>query len=128
MDQESQERFRKIEEMLLKFAANDLIFQQRLEAWERRTEDDRILLDQLLQSQLRLEASKERHEIMIAELKLANIEARRRESRMDALLEEVKVLSEESQHREFRLEEVVTLHQKSLRNHEGRISQVESAA
>jgi hypothetical protein len=121
MDQESQERFRKIDEMMLKFATNNLVIQQQID-------NNNILLDQLIKSQLGLEASKERHEIMIAELKLANIEARRRESRMEALLEEVKVLCEESQHREFRLEGVVTLHQKSLRNHEGRLSQIESAA
>ena len=114
MDQESQERFRKIEEMLLKFAANDLIFQQRLEAWGKRAEDDRILLDQLMQSQLRLEASKERQETMIAELK--------------ATTAELKAGNEESRLREFRLEDLATSHQRVLRLHEGRISQIENAA
>ncbi len=107
MDQESQERFRRIEEMILKFAAQDLILAQRLEAVERKSEDDRILLDQLLQSQLRLEAMTEELKVSNAELKAGN---------------------EESRRREFRLEDIVVDHQKVLRLHEGRIGQIERAA
>ncbi len=93
MDQESQERFRKIDEMMLKFATNNLVIQQQID-------NNNILLDQLIKSQLRLETS----------------------------TEELKAATEESRRREFRLEDIVVDHQKVLRNHEGRISQFEKAA
>lgn len=114
MDQESQERFRKIDEMMLKFATNNLIIQQQID-------NNNVLLDQLLKSQLRLEESNEK-------LKAATEESRRRELHLEEMIEELKAANEESRRREFRLEDIVTDHQKVLRNHEGRISQFEKAA
>ncbi|NOT64162.1 MAG: hypothetical protein HOP19_28435 [Acidobacteria bacterium] len=100
MDQESQERFRKIDEMMLKFATNNLIIQQQID-------NNNILLDQLIKSQLRLEASTEELKASTDELRAAN---------------------EESRRRDFTLEEIATSHQRVLRLHEGRISQLENAA
>lgn len=99
MDLESQERFRKMEEMMLKFAMNNLVIQQQID-------NNNILLDQLIKSQLRLEESNEKLRVMTEELRASN---------------------EESRSREFRLEEITTSHQRVLRLHEGRISQIETA-
>lgn len=128
MDQESQERFRQIEELVLKVAVNDLASRQRVDRLEKQMENNNILLDQLVQSQLRLEASNE-------ELRAATEESRRRTSHLEkmtaeirASTEELKAATEESRRRELRLEDLAVDHHRVLRIHEGRIKQIENAA